>query len=619
MAANSQFRITELKPSAIKANLKSHMEAQTEFNDYDFDGSALNVIMDLLVYNTYMNAFYTNMAGNESFMDSAVLRQSVVSRAKELGYRPRSASGAAATVQVTITPGDAPASITIDKGTRIRSTINGKNYTFQTGAAEIISPVGGVYSANVIFTEGISLTDKFTVVSPGPDEKYVINNTNIDLTSLVVRIQESSGSSTIATWSEVTDILTINSASTVFFLEENLDGKYEVYFGDDVLGKKLIAGNIVHLVYRVTGGDEANGARTFTAIDNMGGYGTLAFSTQLSATGGQDREAIESIRFNAPRNYDMQGRAVTENDYRQYVLNMHSDIESMSVWGGEENTVPVYGKVYMSLKPFNGFTITEARKADIVSTLEKINVHSIDPIVVDATFLYVTPKVKVFYDPDTTSLSAPAIKSKVQATVVAFEIDNLGNFGDNYHNSHLARLIDSTDTSIKYNDTTITIQKRFSPILNDSITYQLNYAHPLHHHSHDLEDGTLSSTGFTLPAFSQTMFMDDDGVGNVRTYYLSGTSKVYVNKAQGTINYASGVVKLNSFAPSSLVGAELRVTVDPETENVRPARNQILLIADSNVEVYNEKTQKLITSGAATTSGDSTTLTEGSFSTGIVI
>jgi len=305
MAELTKLNIAELDFDTIKANLKDYFGSQSEFTDHNFNGSAISVILDILAYNTHYNAYYLNMLASESFLDSAQLRDSVVAKASMLGYTPRSSRGSAAKVDLTITPGDAPATITIDKHTQFTSSVNGTSYTFATSNSTIITPVNATYVAtNVELSQGTPLTFKYTVDTANTEQKFLLPNANTDTDTLTVTIQESAADTNTSVYIKATDITTVNSTSNVYFINEHTDGQFRVQFGDSVLGRKPITGNIVLLNSLVTDGTDTNGANVFSAAGAVGGYSTVSVVTANSAIGGLDKETIESIKFNAPKNYE---------------------------------------------------------------------------------------------------------------------------------------------------------------------------------------------------------------------------------------------------------------------------------------------------------------------------
>lgn len=615
MAANSVISVTSLDFDVIKASMKSYISSKPEFTDYNFEGSTISMLLDLLAYNTYQNAFYTSMVGNEMFLDSAQLRESVVSRAKMLGYTPRSARGASTTLSVTITPNDAPDSITIAKNTEWQATVDGETYKFVTPDAYVITPDAGVYSSTITITEGRPVTHRWTVDSNNP-VSYIIPNESVDTTSLVIDIQNSSEDSTSTRYTLASDITQVYANSAVYFLQETDNQQYEIYFGDDVIGKQPDNGNIIIAQYRICNGTVGNDISTFTDPSTLGGYSTFTATVNASTSGGANNESINSIKFSAPKNFAAQNRAVLAEDYKRIILRENGDFSSVNVWGGEDNTPPIYGKVYVSVKPTTGTLISQDRKNQIKAQLKRYNILSIDPEFVDATYLYIRPTVTVRYDPTLTTLTAAQVQTKVLNAIVSFESNNLGTFSNNkFRFSRFTRAIDDADPSIVSNKTSIKMEKRFVPSTSQATTYRLAFNNPIDEpisvgHTTHAGSHHISSSAFTFSG--RTAYLDDDGEGVVRSYYVQdSTSVVYLNETLGTVDYDTGLVTLNSFLPSAISGTELSIFADPLNSDINAVRNQILLIAGANVTVIDDTNNFVVAqTREATTLGVTTTVVD---------
>lgn len=613
--ADSNLRVTELSYDTLRDNLKNYLKSQTTLQDYNFEGSTLAIILDLLAYNTYYNAFYANMAGNESFIDTAVLRESVVSRAKELDYIPRSRKSAIATVNMAFS--DANTSFTIPKDFNVRATLNGFQYHFSTAESQVFYSDSGFYTFNLDVYEGSWTTQTFMSTDPGFGERFVILNEGVDVDSITVQVKPSALSSDVTTYNLASDILDVDGDSEVYFIVENLDGNYEIVFGDGILGKQLTVGNQILLNYRTCNGSAPNGIQSFGKESDI--FPNFTLTAVTAAAGGLDKEDIESIRFNAPREYDIQGRVVTIEDYIQRVMRDNADIQSLAVWGGEDNDPPVYGKVFLSAKPYDGFSLTQTRKNAIITALEKYNVQSIDPLIIDPTFVYIVPTSRVFVDSSLTVLSAADIRNLVDTTLSTFEANQLSLFDRRFRYSQMIEAIDNTNVSIKSNDTDVKFQKRFSPILGSFFNYYVKFYTSIYH-PYDGFLGAVSSNRFTLTGISEQLFLDDDGRGNLRAYYpTTGNAKVYINKTMGTVDYTTGEIRLDNFNPSSYEGTEIEVTITPENRDLAPQQNQILLVSDSTITVIEEATGNILSSGSGTTEGDTASQFETPISSTITV
>ena len=458
MIANSALRVTELDFNDIKTNLKTFLKSQNEFVGYDFEGSSMSVLLDVLAYNTHYNAFYTNMIANEMFLDSALLRSSVVSKARALGYTPRSVTGATAEINIQVTPTDDPGVVSIDKNTPFTTTVNNIAYTFNTTESTTVNKnASGNYVANnVVIKQGNFLSHTYIANTSNPDEKYIFPNLGTDTSTIVVKLKNSSAEANVFVYNKASDITTVNSSSNVYFTHENTDGRYEVTFGDGVLGRKLTSGNVIILESLVSEGTAANDADTFIASDTVGGYSNVSITTATSAFGGSDRETIQSIKFNAPKHYETQNRAVTVNDYRRIVSTEYSDADSIAVWGGEDNETPVYGKVFIAVKPKSGLTLTDTAKDYIKQILKERKVVSVTPEVQNPDYTYMNFVSTVKFNEATAQNTAAVIAQNVKNKIVNFGTTELSNFDLKFRYSKLTREIDKVDPSILSNLLTIT-------------------------------------------------------------------------------------------------------------------------------------------------------------------
>ena len=588
---SSKLEVSELDFDTIKTNLKNFLSAQNEFADYDFDASGLSVLLDLLAYNTHYNAFYLNMIANEMFLDTASIRSSVVSRAKHLGYTPVSMKGAKAYVDLTITPADDPATIVIAKNTQFSAAVDGVAYTFCTSnSATVNVNANGIYtSANVELTQGIPLTHKYTANTSDPDQKYLLPNANTDTTTLTVKIQVSATSSDLHTYTAANDTTTVNSTANVYFLEEDEEGRYDITFGDGIIGRALVTGNIIVLSSLVADGDAPNGAKTFSPVSGVGGYSNVIVSTITNAVGGAERDSINTIKFNAPKNYQAQNRAVTISDYKRLLERDYPAAESVIAWGGEEHDPPVYGKVYLAIKPQTGLSLSSSTKSYIADTvLGGRNIVSITPEVVDPDYMYITITSTISYDSTRTTESAEEIKNSISNTVYQYGVNNLGLFANQFRYSPLIQQIDQTETSIESSLTSVKLRREITPILGSSTSYTLKFSNEIKHDSNT--DVSVSSTRFSHNDDNGTLrtdceLQDDDGI--LQVFRTSGADRVVVANNVGTVTYGTGVVALTSFAPTAISDgtSELSVTVEPESNDVKPYREQILLIANSDISL----------------------------------
>ena len=594
MAANTNLSITELDFGLIKSNLKAYLQQQSKFTDYNFDGSNISVLLDVLAYNTHYNAFYVNMIGNEMFLDTAILRESVVSRAKELGYVPASARGPDASLTVTINDArpTSPASITIPRGTKFTTSANGQTYVFQTDTDFAISAfsngTANLYSTTVKVFEGVESTEQITVTATS---KYIISNPTVDLSSLLVTVQGSSSDLSTFPYSLATDINTVNENTRVYFLQEVEGGKFEVYFGDGVIGKELLVGNIVKLRYRTTNGALLNGANTFSGPSAISGFTSITIKTTIAAASGVDQESIDSIKFNAPKQFEVQNRAVTSRDYERIIVKNYPEIVSISVWGGEDNVPPVYGKVFVSARPSTGENLSNSKKESIKSTLSSINLLTTTVEFVDPTYIYANITSTVRYNPNATAKTDGQMITTISNSITNYFNTQLGQFGKGLRLSRLARYIDNADTSVLSNDTTLQLELRSKSIsLSKKNTYTFTF-------NQEVVPGSLISSQFTLD--SENVFLDDNSSGIVRAYFLDADgNKNLITSNSGTIDYDTGTVTLTSFLPSSILNSILSVRVDTVKKDIIPTLTEIIIIGSKTILVVKEVDELALTSGS---------------------
>ena len=594
----TKLEISELDFDGIKANLKTFLSQQDEFTDYDFEGSGMSVLLDVLAYNTHYLGYNANVLANEMFIDSADLRSSVVSKAKQVGYTPTSTSASTATIDVLVNNASG-ASLTMVRGTKFTTTVGGQSYSFVNNANITITPTDGVYKfSNLSITEGSYLNYKYTASTSDIDQRFIIPNDNVDTTTLTVKIQESSSDSTTNTYTLATGITGLDNTSKVYFLQEVEGGRYEVYFGDGVLGQAIADGNIVILDYITCNRDAPNGATTFTLSGSIGGFSSATITTVSNASGGTGPESISSIKYNAPRDYGTQDRAVTAEDYKVLVKSLYANAQAVQVYGGEDAEVPNYGKVYISIKAKSGSNLTVATKESIVTSLKSYAVASVRPEIIDPETTYILLTTTFKYDSDKTTKDVSTLQTNIRNAIATYNNNTLENFVGVFRYSKLLEAINDADTSILSNITTVKMYKYITPTLSSALKYTLSFNNALYnpHSGHNASaGGIISSTGFKISGdTTNEHFIDDDGAGNIRLYYLSGTTRVYVSNTYGTVNYTTGEVVLTSANITSIsnvdgaTSTQIRVTTIPSSNDIVPVRNQVLEIDTSNSSVGGE-------------------------------
>ena len=589
----NKLDISQLDFDGIKDNLKTFLKQQDEFTDYDFEGSGMNILLDVLAYNTHYLGYNANMLANEMFLDSADQRASVVSLAKQVGYTPRSANSSKATIDVLVNNGSG-SSITMARGTKFTTTVDGESYSFVNNADVSISPVDGVYKfSNLDIFEGTYLNFKYTANTSDKDQRFIIPNDNVDTTTLTVKVQNSSSDSTTNTYKLASGITGLDSTSEVYFLNEVENNRFEVYFGDGVLGKAIADGNIVILDYITCNRDEPNGATTFTLSGNVGGFTNVTITTVDNAANGDGPESIESIKFNAPRDFTSQDRAVTADDYKVLVKSLYANAQSVQVYGGEDAATPDYGKVYISIKAKSGTNLTELTKESLVKSLKSFAVASVTPVIIDPETTFITLTTTFKFDSSLTTKDVSTLQTDVRNAITAYNTNTLESFTGMFRYSEALKTIDAADKAILSNITKVRMYKFITPTLSSALKYTLSFNNAFYnpHSEHNkTAGGIVSSTGFKINDDDSTNehFLDDDGAGNLRVYYLSGTTRIYTSSSFGTVNYSTGEIILTSANITSIsnvdgaASTKIRVTVQPDSNDVVPVRNQVLSIDTAN-------------------------------------
>jgi len=515
-----------------------------------------------------------------------------VSLAKQVGYTPRSATSSKAKIDVVVNNATG-ATVTMSRGTKFSSTVDGTNYSFVNNADVSISPVDGVYKfSNLDIFEGTYLNFRYTANTTDTDQRFIIPNDNVDTTTLTVRVQESSSDSTSNTYKLATGITALDSTSKVYFLQEVENGRYEVYFGDGVLGEAIADGNIVTLDYITCNRDEPNGATSFTLSGSIDGFSNVTITTIDNAANGDSAETIKSIKYNAPRDYTSQDRAVTAEDYKVLVKSLYANAQSVQVYGGEDAATPDYGKVYISIKAKSGSNLTELTKSNLVKSLKSFAVASVTPVIIDPETTFITLTTTFKFDSSLTTKDTSTLQTNVLSAISNYNEDTLENFTGMFRYSALSKVIDESDTSILSNITKVKMYKFITPTLSSGLKYTLSFNNAFFnpHSGHNTAaGGIVSSTGFKISGDdTNEHFLDDDGAGNIRVYYLSGTTRIYTDSSFGTVNYTTGEIILTSANITSISNIDgatstvIRVTVTPDSNDVIPVRNQVLSIDTAN-------------------------------------
>ena len=594
MMANNFLNTSELDFSSVKNSLKTWLSSQPQFRDYDFNASNFSVLIDLLSYNTYLNNFYLNMVGSEMFLDTAQLRESIVSHAKELNYVPRSKTSAKAVVNITIVPTGAPSYIVIPKFYKMSTSIDNTTITFSTDSEHLIYPtVNGYLASNVNIYEGSVVTEYFIASTTS---KYRLQSENVDTNSIEVTITNSNTDSSNSVWQVSENLYGLTPTSNVFFLQGYAGNKYEIVFGNNVAGRSLIPGNIVKVMYRDTIGDLGNGVYRFEKGTSIQGYSNISISTVTTANEGSERESSESIKFNSTRFFTTQQRAVTAVDYSNLVKARFPQLQSVISYGGEELTPPQYGKVGISVKPY-GYAglISDSLKNDIVNYLTKKNITT-QPIIIDPEYFYIRVDTSVNYNTSATTNSSAQISALIQSAILNYTTTNLTEFGSDLRYSKLVGVIDGVDGSILSNDTRLRIIKRWSPTAGITTSSTFSFDNALHAEQrlYRLPQGhelTLYSSNFNYTVEDGTLysaFLADDGLGTINVYTSTTTdnvtSRTIIAASVGTVDYSSGLVSI-SLSVTSYSGSYISIYGKLASLDVYAVTNKFLLVEASDVSI----------------------------------
>lgn len=600
----ANLRIAELDFDLIKQNLKTYLQGQAEFTDYDFEGSGLSVLLDILSYNTHYNAYLANMVANEMFLDSAVKRQSAVSLAKHMGYVPRSTRAATATLDIIVNnPTNNPTTLTLDEYTTFNTTIGGTAYSFLTTESVTIRPSGGVYLFNdVKVYEGQYLSFNYTVESATPSERFQIPNDTVDTTTIKVTVQKSASDSTSEVYNLVSDVSSLDGTSLVYFLQEGQNGRYEIYFGDGVLGKQLEVGNIIRIEYISTSGSDANVSgsitQTFTSPSAIGGSTDIDITVVSNSVGGADKEGITSIKFNAPLVGASQNRAVTAADYEALIRSNFTEAQSVSVWGGEDNDPPIYGKVVISLKPYDGYFISDASKEKLRSLiLQNKKALAIQPYFIDPEYFYVKISVNIVYNSNLTTQTAGEIQSSVEQSVIDYFDTEFNQFNKDFYYSKLINHISDINTAIVGVNIGLDLQKRITPVINSVNVYSGDTSIKYYNKIHPTE---VTSTRFyvTYNSAQTPAIITDVPDQNPANY--EGTGTLWLTHADtgvllqsiGSVNYGTGVITITGLTPTgypdSLNDISITCELQEVSRNIDLNRNQVIVLDDStSAPAYN--------------------------------
>ena len=597
---SSQINATDLDFDTISDNIKQYLKGQQKFKDYDFEGSNLNVIIDMLAYAGHISGLNTNLAASELFLDSAQIRKNVVSRAKDLGFIPASEKATSSQVEVkmiNIRNADQtiPSSndMTMSRGHNFQTIYDGVTYNFVNSSTVVPTRDNTTFTFSTVdLVQGQYITDSFIFDSQIKNSKFVLSNARVDRSKLEVEVNSNG---TVNKYALSTDVSTITSASKVFYAQENEEGFIEIYFGDDVLGLGLKDGDLIKATYITVDDVHADGAKIFSMNDAIKGFANATITTLSTASGGSEKEDIESIKFKATKFYTSQNRLVTLNDYKAKVSEYYPNADAVAVWGGEDNDPPQYGKVFISLKPQNSDYLSVAEKTEVTSKLNQLNMLTVRPEIIDAEIVKILITTVFKYNNKETTLSQGEVETLVRNAIVNFDNTNLNNFDSIFRHSNLVKAIDDTNVSILSNITNVRLRKRKQIKLNYSEGLIINFGNGFYHPNdgyNKASGGILTTTGFKVDGDSvNTYFFDDDGSGVIRRYSLNTSGvRVFADQSAGTIDYTTGKISIDAIKFTSSVNNDTSIdfTVLPLSDDVVAIRGSLIDISIDDIKVKGE-------------------------------
>jgi len=588
------LNVDDLNFEGIKDNLKSYLKQQDQFLDVNFDASGINVLLDVLAYNTYYNATYLNLAATENFLATAQRRNSVVNLARSLNYVPRSRSSSRVKGTITAVVAGSPVVVDIPKYSKFEGIIDGVTYNFLTAEPYTLFNTGGNEYAdvNLELIEGRFVSERYVFNPNDPDQRFLLNNNNADTSTLVVRVQQSATDTTTQVFFNPKNIVDVSSTTLAYFIEEVEDGKYEIFFGDNVVGRALEPENVIYIEYLVSEGLNGNGISNLNFVSTVPGVVSARFVADEPSSGGDERESVSRIKFNAPKAYTAQNRTVTAEDYLSLVL-QQPNVGSAAVWGGEDNDPPQYGRVFIAVRPVTGTALTQFEKTNLVDTVIKPKkILTVQTTIVDPEFTYIVLNSTVNYDPRLTNLTRESLRSLIINTIKKYNDDDLDQFSRYFRYSKLTKLIDNTERSILSNTIRTRLRKEVPVQLGTGVRYEINFSNPINDSTRGrpvtFPSGVLSQIStnpFTFNGIPNCFLEDNNGI--IRVFRILRTDIVSVAQNVGTIDYATGKIVLTNFNPNSFGdgGTTLRITVNPANLDLLPLRGQILTILDEDITV----------------------------------
>lgn len=596
---SSNLQITDLDFDNIADNLKNYLKGQEQFKDYNFEGSSMSVLIDLLAYASHIGAVNTNIAASELFLDSAQIRKNVVSRAKDLGFVPASESCSSAFIDLEMknvrnADGTQPTTTEMQllRGTNFVTVFDGSSYNFVVTSTKRPTTNNLSYNYNnVEIVQGTYAQDSFIFDNQIANPKFVLSNERVDKSRMIVSV---TSNGVTETYTLSTGISNITTESKVYYAQENEEGYVEIYFGDGTLGKALSDGDIIDVTYIIVDEVHANGASQFVLSGTVNGFSNSHVTNVTKASGGAEKESVESIKFKATKFYTSQNRLVTLNDYKAKVQEYYPNADAVAVWGGEDNDPPEYGKVFVALKPQNSDYLSDTEKELVKSKLNALNMLTVRPQIVDAEIVKILVTCVFKYNENATDLSIGELEAIVNTAIQKFDTDNLNNFDAIFRHSNLLKAVDDSNTSILSNTCNIRLRKRKDILVSETKGYTVTFGNALYnpHGGHNASSGGITTTtGFYVSGDSVNVnYFDDDGNGNLRRYYLSGSTRIYQDSAAGTVDYALGKITINAIQITSTVNTDSSIdfTVVPSGNDVVATRGNLVDISTDDIKVTGE-------------------------------
>lgn len=591
--ANNSINLVDLDPNTLKESLISYLRNQDQFNDYDFTASNMNVLLDLLSVNTFKNAFFLNMIASEAFLDSSQLRSSAISHAKELNYVPRSKRSSRARVSVTFEADGTSQPYTLPKGSSFTTLVKNDTYIFTTQEDISVSSANSTFTFEAYIYEGSYFQDSYVFDDTITNDKFRITNKDVDTNSLTVFVYEDNSNTSI-TYNYASTLLDLNENSRVYFVQCSENGYYEIVFGDNIIGKKPKNNSLIVLDYRVATGVNANGAKLFyTNFDPTNPNDELITTPETAtleiASNASQEETIESIRFYAPRHFQVQERAVTTSDYEIILKTKFPEINAISVYGGEEVNPPQYGKVFVAVDIANVDGLPESKKTEYIKFLKSRSPLSIEPLIVEPDFLYYRVFSHIRYNLNVTALPTETIKSLVTNAITNFNTVYLDDFNSTLRYSKFVSAIDDADASIVSNSTDVEIYKKLSPTLGTPTNYVINFGvalkddipekgqkHP------NKDEHTIRSSIFTFNG--EKVILEDNGEGSIKITKFEGSFNTYVADA-GSVDYEKGIIKLNNLKIDTYEGASFKVYAKTADKDISSSMKTILTLEPSELNI----------------------------------